>query len=531
MRNWQRKAPWFRCISARTGLQGKLVLSFMFLLVVTLGASSLQFVGENRQVTEQLSREKATTLAHAVAVGGEFAIEQSDHLALDEMGRKVLADGNILGVVFYGEKGEVLSSTWRDGDPDHSHAELMGNPRLNLDRLCDVPLHIDAKRGPYLQATAPVRKAPGHFVGFASVALLQTTDASRIGQTQGIVILIGAASALVSLPLVYMLVHRIFHPIRSLVDATNRIATGDWQAEVAVHRPDVIGTLARSFNEMVKTVRSQQEALESANRDLEEKVRQRTAQVEAANRRLHGEIAEKEDFLRAVSHDLNAPLRNIAGMATMLLMKHRERFDEDIIHRLERIQKNVEVETGLIGELLELSRIKTRRQKAESVDLNQLLVEIAGLLEEDLRSKQIALIFDTPLPMLNAEPARIRQVFQNLVDNAIKYMGEGSTREIHVGCTLRNAEAEFHVRDTGIGIEPEGIDKVFYVFRRGKSAAVQAVAGKGIGLASVKSIVETYEGTIWVQSEPGKGTTFRFTINGKYVVPREANPQVKGRAA
>ena len=102
-------------------------------------------------------------------------------------------------------------------------------------------------------------------------------------------------------------------------------------------------------------------------------------------------------------------------------------------------------------------------------------------------------------------------------------------REIRVGCNVRHAETEFYVRDTGIGIEPEDIDKVFFVFRRGRSAAAQNVAGKGVGLASVKSIIETYEGTIWVESQLGKGTTFRFTINGKHV-PDAGNP-VQGRAA
>src|SRR5205085_4930750 len=131
-------------------------------------------------------------------------------------------------------------------------------------------------------------------------------------------------------------------------------------------------------------------------------------------------------FLRAVSHDLNAPLRNISGMATMLLMKNREKFDEDIIHRLERIQKNVQVETDLISELLELSRIKTRRQKMETVDLRHMVEELGGMFENDLKSKQIQLIVDTPLPSLSCERARLRQVFQNLIDNAIKYMGDGS---------------------------------------------------------------------------------------------------------
>ena len=102
---------------------------------------------------------------------------------------------------------------------------------------------------------------------------------------------------------------------------------------------------------------------------------------------------------------------------------------------------------------------------------------------------------------------------------------------------MRADEAEFYVRDTGIGIEPEDIDKVFFVFRRGKSATVQAVAGKGIGLASVKSIVETYEGSIWVESELGRGTTFRFTVNGKHVpdtnkfVPPPRPEPVRGKAA
>jgi signal transduction histidine kinase len=116
-----------------------------------------------------------------------------------------------------------------------------------------------------------------------------------------------------------------------------------------------------------------------------------------------------------------------------------------------------------------------------------------------------------------AERARIRQVFQNLIDNAIKYMGDRPVREIHVGAVSGADETTFYVRDTGIGIEPEDIDKVFHIFRRGRSAAVQKVAGKGVGLSSVKSIIEMYNGSIWVESKYGEGSTFFFTINGKFV--------------
>ena len=135
-------------------------------------------------------------------------------------------------------------------------------------------------------------------------------------------------------------------------------------------------------------------------------------------------------------------------------------------------------------------------------------------------------------------------MFQNLIENAIKYMGEGSAagggeggdriKEIHVGGVVRSDEAEFYVRDTGIGIEPDDLDKVFYVFRRGKNAVSQNVAGKGVGLASVKSIVETYNGSIWVESQLGQGSTFRFTINGQFVVRPGATaepPREQGKAA
>jgi signal transduction histidine kinase len=176
------------------------------------------------------------------------------------------------------------------------------------------------------------------------------------------------------------------------------------------------------------------------------------------------------------------------------------------------------------------------------------VAEVAEVFEHDLRGRGIDFVIDAPLPHLNCERARFRQVFQNLIDNAIKYMGEGSVqgspvgiqgsgeegatesslnpepgsltplKEIHVGCTVRGDEAEFYVRDTGMGIDPDDRDKVFYVFRRGKGAAVQNVAGKGVGLASVKSIVETYNGSIWVESQPGFGSTFKFTVNGQYVL-------------
>jgi signal transduction histidine kinase len=537
-RAWRMRAPWYRRATARIGLQGKLTLCFLLLVTLGMGSSCWMFVSGSHDRLNDIMGEQARQLSQTLALASEDKVRHGNYEELRSQAQDLIKSRNILFVGFLTADSKPVVLASRDlefrlrdlGDIDHDARSLL-----------QVQRKVSPLFGPYMQVVSPVlglpeRKkgedstAPGtivegaRLVGYVAVGISFAHEESQLARINYMVVGIGCLILLLSLPLAYILVHRIFQPIRQLVEATQKITSGDLETRVAIHRPDIIGMLARAFNEMVMWVKQQQQELETANdkleeanRDLEEKIEQRTAQLETANKRLSSEIAEKEDFLRAVSHDLNAPLRNISGMATMLLMKHKERFDEDIVHRLERIKKNVEVETDLISELLELSRIKTRRQRMEPVEVNAMVNELRGLFEDDFKTKNIELIIDSPLPVLMCERARIRQVFQNLIDNAIKYMGDGAKKEIHVGCNSKLTEAEFYVRDTGIGIEPDDLDKVFFVFRRGKSSAVQNISGKGVGLASVKSIIETYSGKIWVESKPGVGSTFRFTINGKYV--------------
>lgn len=569
--SWEQTAPWFRRSSAKLGLQGKLTIGFMFLMSVALGGSCWFFMSESRAAMERVVQKQATAISHTLAMASETFIKDGDTLELRRLGSDLLKNESVVAIAFYDSSGRLLSVA--SEDPDLAWLALEATAQAGARKRMRVRKHQTPALGRYLEVTAPVTSMrarwddqPERVVGYVRLCFSQANDEAHLTRATQMLILIGASVSLICFPLVYGLVHRIFLPIRELVDATERIAGGNLDTQVAIHRPDVIGTLARSFNEMIIRVREQQVQLQGANLmladandDLEKKVEQRTGQLEAANQRLKSEIAEKEDFLRAVSHDLNAPLRNISGMATMLLMKYRERFDDDIIHRLQRIQKNVEVEADLITELLELSRIKTRRQKTEPVNVAAVIEELSGMFENDLRTRNIRLLIDNKLPVLLCERARMRQVFQNLIDNAIKYMGDrpagvesesgvgvnglepresssmtpgsravSAVKAIHIGCVARADEAEFYVRDTGIGIEPDDLDKVFYVFRRGRSAAVQSVAGKGVGLASVKSIIETYSGTIWVESRIGEGSTFRFTINGKFLMDPS---QGRGEAA
>jgi hypothetical protein len=134
LQDWERKTPWFRRISARTGLQGKLVLSFMFLLVVTLGASSVQFVKESREVTEEVLAPRRRRSPARWRIGAESALQRGDAAELAAMGRKVLASRDIVGLAFFNPAGSLLSSSWLDGDPGGARARGLTNPRDNFDQ-------------------------------------------------------------------------------------------------------------------------------------------------------------------------------------------------------------------------------------------------------------------------------------------------------------------------------------------------------------------------------------------------------------
>lgn len=514
------RKPWYRTISQWLGLQAKLIVVFIAIVILTLGSFLLMSIRETRERTMSDFNAQARQVSLSLAALGADALEFGKTDQLDAVANELVrSSSNVIEVGFFDDQGHAVAAKTRDGialeNVDLSDTTSLGQVIRVQDGTID-----------HLCVVSPVFSPDSQkIVGFVRVGISLEQFSQQVVSATASAAKLGVALVLMSIPMAWLLVRRIFLPIRILVQATRQIASGELNTQVETDRPDVIGELARAVNEMTLTVKQQQEALRranqqlaDANRDLESKVEQRTVQFEAANKRLSVEIAEKEDFLRAVSHDLNAPLRNISGMVTMLLMKKKDSLDEDSIHRLDRIKKNVEVETDLINELLELSRIKTRRHAMEIVNLEELIWDLRGMFENDLKTREISIVIDSVLPNLQCEKARVRQVLQNLIDNAIKYMGDGETREIHIGCQIRLSEAEFYVRDTGLGMDAEDASKVFFVFRRGKNTSAQNVTGKGVGLASVKSIVETYAGKIWVESELGKGSTFRFTINGQYVV-------------
>lgn len=329
------------------------------------------------------------------------------------------------------------------------------------------------------------------------------------------------------LPVLFLAVRRWVKPLRELVVAASMLGAGERPTEVSITTDDEVGQLAAAFNKMTRKLFAARLRLQRANQFLEQQVDRRTAELRRAKRRLEAEIRDKNEFIRAVSHDLGAPVRNIDGMANMLLRKYRDALEEDVLTKLERISANAKAQSELIADLLELSHLRQRPGRRERVDVGQVVRQLRDQLAFDLEKRGITLEIADDLPTITAERNRIRQVFQNLLDNAIKYMGDRPVKRIRVWGQRVEEGYRFTVSDTGPGIAEQDREKVFQVFTRGRTAS-QGVPGRGVGLAGVKTIVESYGGRVWVESEPGQGSDFHFVLGVE--CEREGAAEMEGVA-
>ena len=237
--------------------------------------------------------------------------------------------------------------------------------------------------------------------------------------------------------------------------------------------------------------------LKKAREKLEEKI----TEVEKSNKEL-------DDFTYVVSHDLKEPLRGIEAFSSFLSTKCADKLDKDGKHYVEVIQKSVKKMQTLIKDLLELSRIGRIKKPDGDIDLNMLLAEIKEDLTLRLEEKNATLKVMN-LPTIEYETIRITQLFTNLITNAIKYNNKEKPI-IEVGCAYANdKEAKCYVKDNGKGIAKGFQEKVFSLFQRLEG---ETEKGTGAGLTICKKIVEAHGGAIWVESEPGEGSTFYFTI-------------------
>ncbi|MBN8580687.1 MAG: PAS domain-containing protein [Anaerolineae bacterium] len=238
--------------------------------------------------------------------------------------------------------------------------------------------------------------------------------------------------------------------------------------------------------------------------------------AESAQKKLIGELeqknAELERFTYTVSHDLKSPLVTIKGFLGMLKNDLKEDRQERAQKDMQRIAEAAEKMGTLLSELIELSKIGRIVNPPEKVDLDKLIQDALETVDGQIRARNITVTVLPDLPTVYADRNRLREVLENLIDNAAKYMGDQPSPLIEIGKRENGTELILYIKDNGIGIEPKFHTKIFGLFEKLSAHG----EGTGIGLALVKRIIEVHGGKIWVESEgSGKGSTFCFTIPDK----------------
>ena len=253
----------------------------------------------------------------------------------------------------------------------------------------------------------------------------------------------------------------------------------------------------------------------SERKRAQEALKKNEKKLEALLKELAAKNAELETFVFSVSHDLKTPIVTIEGFMGALREDFGNLIPEDCERYLNYIGDATQKMEALINDLLELSRIGRLTVKKSEFSLTDLMEEVIVALQPQIEAKGIQVTVSQGLPLVYGEKKRLVQVMENLLSNAIKYIGkENPSPKIEVGVQEQDDQKVIFVKDNGIGIEKTYFEKIFQVFQR-LPAAKKIGQGTGIGLAIVKRIVEYHGGSVWLESEPGKGTTFFFTLKKK----------------
>jgi len=275
---------------------------------------------------------------------------------------------------------------------------------------------------------------------------------------------------------------------------------------------DEIGELVDGFNTMLGQIEARDAVLEQKVYDLQREVTERQrAEAELAKQtvELPRSNNDLQQFAYVASHDLQEPLRMVSSYTQLLSKRYKDKLDGDALEFIDFAVDGVKRMQTLIKDLLEYSRVGTRGKEMVPVDATALVNVACRSLSASIKDAN-ANVAVAALPVVMGDETQLAQLFQNLIGNAIKYRKKDVRPVVQVSGWLDQGQCHFSVKDNGIGIAPEHAEKVFVLFQRlhGKSE----YEGTGIGLAICKKIVERHGGRIWIESMPGQGTDFRFTL-------------------
>jgi len=362
-------------------------------------------------------------------------------------------------------------------------------------------------------------------LGWSTAIQQETSEAfaviNAIAQISGTV---GLLAIGVTIALALLLARVLTRPLRGLSQAAIEIGAGRLDTPLPQAGNDEIGRLTRSFGTMVAQ-------LKTSFSELEQRVAGRTQALHIANAELRRANRLKDEFLASMSHELRTPLNSILGLSESLQLGTYGQLNERQHTTLQYIEESGRHLLALINDILDVSKIEAGQMQLETGPVSVESVAQASLqfVRQSAFKKQIKvnLSIDSPLTPIEADERRLKQILVNLLNNAVKFTAEGGTIGLEVVADSDNRMTHFTVWDTGIGIAPEDMERLFQPFIQLDARLARSYTGTGLGLTLVQRMTEMHGGRVSVESEVGQGS--RFTVSLPWAGP-ELNDQAQAPA-
>ncbi len=445
------------------------------LVLASTGIGIYDFVSTRDSIEEQL-----TTVADNIVTSATAALLFDDLESAAEDLEILRNQPHVTAACLYGEDKTPFAVYTRSQEPEGSFPEVPGEPGTvfaedTLEIVRDVVLG-------------------GESIGALYIKRDLLDIAQRLRRYTLIIIVVFLISLVVAMVSTSYFQGMLVRPIMELVATAAAVSRSqDYSVRAQKLTHDELGILTDAFNQMI-------EGIQKRDREREELI----AELETKN-------AELERFTYTVSHDLKNPLVTIRGFLGFLAKDAASGDADRLEGDIEHIRNATETMGRLLEDLLELSRIGRIANPAERIHLRDLAREVVDILQGVLREREIhvEIAAADDAPSVLVDRPRLREVMQNLIENAVKFMDDQPRPRINVAIRRNDRELLCSVRDNGCGIDRRYQDKIFELFER----LDPSIDGTGVGLALVKRIVEYHGGRVWVDSEgPGRGSTFSFTL-------------------
>jgi signal transduction histidine kinase len=492
-------------------IQRKLTSVIMLTSTVALLLTATAFIAYEVFNIRHNLRVNAEAIAIIAAEESSAAVAAGDQKAAGEILSNFSARRQILLSALYLKNGRLLARYPTTAPPEAFPARLAEHTYDIAGRAANI--------------SVPVSQG-SRVVGVMYLKWDLSQVYQRFYWYAGLVTVILLGSLAIARVISHWLQRLISQPILELAETAKAVAVkSDYRVRATKFGEDELGLLTDAFNHMLTQIHDRdaalskneaqlRQALQAAeaaaaqvrvlNAELEQRVNLRTSELASANHEL-------EAFTYSVSHDLRAPLRHIDAFAQILEVEYGTADPAQVRHYLTRIRKGAQNMGRLVDDLLNLSRVGRAAVKYETLDLNQIIDDVRAELRPEMADRRIEWRVARLAPA-RGDAGLVKQVFANLISNAVKYTRPRPAAVIEIGQEETGDGRAFFVRDNGVGFNMKYAGKLFGVFQR--LHREEEFEGTGVGLATVQRIVQLEGGRIWARAELDKGAAFYFTLPG-----------------